>query len=224
MIDTQIIILIAAAMVALVFAIRLYSALGRRTGHERDASEAFERLNRPGRAVAKPVARPQAPQPVAAAPAAAAFQQPGVFDIQLADKSFDLANFLAGARHAYEIVVTAYAAGDRAALRPLLNDEVYGVFDGAMRGREARGEKVSFSFAGFREVKIDHATLKDNKGEITVAFTAQFTSATTDAGGRVIDGDPAAIRDVVDHWTFARDVTSSDPNWTLVATAGPDAP
>jgi predicted lipid-binding transport protein (Tim44 family) len=222
MANTQIIILIGAAMVALMLAIRLFSVLGKRTGQERDASEAFERLNRPGTPVAKPVPRPQAAAP-ASTPAIPTFQQPGVFDIQLADKSFDLANFLAGARHAYEIVVTAFAGNDRAALRPLLSDEVYGVFDGAMQARESRGEKVSFTFTGFREVKIDHATLKDSKAEITVAFTAQFISATTDAGGQVIDGDPTQVRDVVDHWTFARDVSSSDPNWTLIATAGPDA-
>jgi predicted lipid-binding transport protein (Tim44 family) len=120
--------------------------------------------------------------------------------------------------------VTGYARGDRVALRPLLNDEVYGVFDQAIAARQARGETVQFAFKGFRDVKLEHGVLKGNKAEITLAFAAQFVSATRDASGAVIEGDPQAMRDVVDHWTFARDVTASDPNWILVATAGPDAP
>jgi len=223
--NVQILVMIAAAMVALVFAIRLFFVLGRRTGQERDPSEALDRLQRPGqKPPAKPVPRPAVPQPVVAATQAPPVQQPGLFDIQLADKSFDLANFLAGAKQAYEIVVTGFAKGDRAALRPLLSDEVYGVFDSAIAARQARGETVQFAFKGFRDVKLEHAVLKDNKAEITVAFAAQFISATRDANGAIIEGDAETMRDVVDHWTFARDVTSIDPNWILVATAaGPDA-
>jgi predicted lipid-binding transport protein (Tim44 family) len=220
MANAQLIILIAAALAALVIAIRLYSVLGRRTGEEREPSDMWwRRLNRPPPGPAQP-AQVAVPSP---AQGAQTFQQPGVFDIQLADKNFDLANFLAGARHAYEIVVTGFAGNDRAAIRPLLSDEVYRVFADAMAGREARGETVAFSFAGFRDVKIDHATLKDGHAEITVAFHAQFTSVTTDAHGAVVEGDAKALRDVVDHWTFARDIASVDPNWTLIATAGPDA-
>ncbi len=65
--------------------------------------------------------------------------------------------------------------------------------------------------------------LKDHTAEIAVSFAAQFISATMDASGNTIAGDPVAVRDVVDEWTFSRDVTSSDPNWTLIATAGPEA-
>jgi predicted lipid-binding transport protein (Tim44 family) len=78
----------------------------------------------------------------------------------------------------------------------------------------------SFTFVGFKDVKIVHAMLKGRTAEVTVAFGAQFISATSDAQGTVIEGDTRAVRDVTDVWTFARDVRARDPNWSLVATSG----
>ena len=134
--------------------------------------------------------------------------------------SFETDHFVAGARKAYEMIVKAYAACDRATLRPLLSDEVYAAFDSVMVARDARNEKVAFTFGGFTSVKIVHAEMKGRSAEITVEFAAQYTSSTTNATGGVVDGDPKAAQNVVDHWTFARDLKSSDPNWILVATSG----
>jgi predicted lipid-binding transport protein (Tim44 family) len=216
MANTQILILVLAAMVAGFFAIRLYTVLGRRTGNEREPSEP---LQRQAGAIAPPkIAAVPVP---AAAPADPALR--GLLDIQLADRSFDKERFIAGARQAYEIVVTAFARNDRIALRPLLSDDVYAVFDGAMKGREARAEKTAFAFTGFKDSKLTAADLKDDVADITVQFAAQFISSTTDASGAVIEGDATAVRDVVDRWTFSRNLRKTDPNWTLVATAGPEA-
>jgi predicted lipid-binding transport protein (Tim44 family) len=212
MANSQLLLIVLAAMVAGVFAIRLYTVLGRRTGAEREPSGLFGRMAGAAAAPARP-AIAAATDPLSRA----------LTDIKLADKSFDNDKFLSGARHAYEIVVTAFAQNDRAAMRPLVNDEVFAVFDKEMHAREERGEKTSFTFGGFTGVKIAQAFLKDRMAEITVAFAAQFASATMDAAGKVIEGDAKAMRDVVDHWSFARDVRASDPNWTLVATAGPEA-
>ncbi|HEY2070516.1 MAG TPA: Tim44/TimA family putative adaptor protein [Rhizomicrobium sp.] len=218
MANTQILLMVLAAMVAGLFAIRIYMLLGRRTGTEREPSEPFARMGGAAEAVAKaPILPPS--DPVTRA----------LMDIKLADPAFDADKFLSGARHAYEIVVTGFARNDRIALRPLVNDDVFAVFDGAMKTRAERGEKVIFSFGGFSTVKITHAslsqgaTLNAGRAEITVAFAAQFVSATMDVAGQVIEGDPKLMRDVLDHWTFARDVHANDPNWTLVATAGPEA-
>jgi predicted lipid-binding transport protein (Tim44 family) len=116
--------------------------------------------------------------------------------------------------------LTAFAAGDRAGLRPLLSDEVYGAFDSVIRSREERGEKVAFTFVGYKDAKIVGASLKGRMAEVTAAFGAQFISATTDKNGNIVEGDGKTVRDVTDVWTFARDVRARDPNWTLVATSG----
>ena len=105
-------------------------------------------------------------------------------------------------------------------LKPLLSDEVYAAFGQVISGREQRKESMAFTFVGFKDVKIVHAALKGRSAEITLAFGAQFISATTDQNASVIDGDSKTVRDVTDVWTFARDVRSRDPNWLLVATSG----
>jgi predicted lipid-binding transport protein (Tim44 family) len=144
----------------------------------------------------------------------------GLFDIRQADRNFDADHFVAGARHAYELIVTAFAANDRAALKPLLSAEVYGAFDSVMRARESRNEKVTFTFVGFKDSKITEAVLKGKLADVTVSFVAQFISATTDANDAVVDGDPKSVREVTDVWSFEHNVRASDPNWTLVATSG----
>jgi predicted lipid-binding transport protein (Tim44 family) len=214
MAQNQLLIVVLAAMVAGILFARLYGLFGRRTGSEREAPERYRQVG--GAPVtAAPVA---APVVVASDPVSR-----GLMDIHLADRVFEKEKFLTGARQAYETVVTAFAKNDRETLRPLLSPEVFAAFEAEMAGREQRGETTSFKFTGFRDTHVIHAALKDHTAEIAVSFAAQFISATTDAAGQTIAGDPVAVRDVVDEWSFSRDVTSSDPNWTLVGTVGPEA-
>ena len=144
----------------------------------------------------------------------------GLLDIKLADRGFETDHFVSGARSAYELIVTAFARGDRAQLKPLLSDEVFAAFSQVIAGHEQRKETVAFTFVGFKDVKIVHAALKGRSAEITLAFGSQFISATTDASGAVLTGDTKSVRDVTDVWSFARDVRERDPNWLMVATSG----
>ncbi len=215
--NSQLLFLVVIAMVAGVILFRLYSVLGRRTGHERPPRE-FPRLGGgPGKANADNVVPLPAPQRAVEAHEPLA---QGLAAIAQADRNFDQNHFIGGARHAYEMIVTAFAAGDRATLKPLLSPEVYAAFESGMKAREDRHEKTDFTFVGFKDLSIAHAELKDRMAEITVSFQAQYISATTDANGAVVEGDPKAVRDVTDVWTFARDTRASDPNWSLVATHG----
>lgn len=216
MANSQLIEILLLAMVAGVILFRLYMVLGRRTGHE-PPPEAYR---------VGPPADQAADKPAIALPAPRGADLPadpiarGLMEIKLADRGFDQEHFLYGARHAYELVLTAFSANDRATLKPLLSGEVYTAFDAAMRGREERQEKVSFTFVGFKDSKIVEATLKGKAADIAIAFTAQFISATTDAHEAVIEGDPKSVREVTDIWAFERNVRASDPNWTLVHTSG----
>jgi predicted lipid-binding transport protein (Tim44 family) len=220
--DSQLLGILLIAMVAGIILFRLYSVLGRRTGNEREPPERLRQFGsapraRPDNVLALPERSAVSPdrQPVAGDPAAA-----GLLDIKLADKNFETEHFLEGARDAYQMIVTAFAARDRNALRPLLSDEVYSAFDGVMREHEEHGETVNYTFEGFRSVHVVHAELKGRTAEVTVEFAAKFISATTDASGALVDGDAQNTREIADVWTFARDTRSSDPNWTLVATSG----
>jgi predicted lipid-binding transport protein (Tim44 family) len=181
--DSQIIVLLAAAMIAGVVGIRLFTLLGRRSGQEP--------MPRPMPASLAP----PAPQP-AAEPAPTSN---GLLDIQLADRSFDTPKFLAGARQAHTQIVTAFASGDRAALRPLLSPEVYAAFDAGISQRTA----PAAAFVKLHDARIVGSVLNGRTAEITLAFASEFASG-----------------NVTDVWTFERNLDSSDPNWTLVATSG----
>lgn len=222
--DSQLLGILLIAMVAGIILFRLYTVLGRRTGNEREPPEGLRRWrfggapqSRPDNVVALPDRSATATDRLSATDDPAAG---GLIDIKLADKGFETGHFLDGARQAYQMIVIAFAARDRATLRPLLSDEVYAAFDSVMQGHADRKETVNYKFEGFANVRVVHAEMKGRIAEITVEFAARFISATTDVAGAVIEGDLQNTREVADIWTFARDLRSSDPNWTLVATSG----
>ena len=142
----------------------------------------------------------------------------GLLAISKADSSFEPKGFLNGAKAAYEMIVVAFAGGNRRTLRQLLSKDVYDGFVGAIKEREDRGEEVEFSFIGIDKADIIEAELRKKTAHVTVKFVSQLITATRNKAGKVIEGDPKKIQEVTDIWTFARDISSRDPNWKLVAT------
>jgi predicted lipid-binding transport protein (Tim44 family) len=227
-------------VIAVVIFIRLRSVLGRRTGNERPPFDPYSKreslpgapdgkvidLPRRANGTAAPVAPAEAQQSAAERIKAAAPEGTPLNDslkaIAAADAAFDAREFLNGARIAYEMVVTAFAEGDRKTLKQLLSREVYDGFVGAIGQRETRGETIEFKFVGIDRAEILNASLKDGTAQVTVRFLSKLISATRDKDNRVIDGDPTRVGDVTDIWTFAREVASRDPNWKLVATESVD--
>lgn len=219
-------------VIAVVVFLRLRSVLGKRTGSERPPYDPFQprkpaptapsdkviELRRP---TAPPMGTPEAPQGevIAAAGTPAA---EGLRALAAADRTFKADAFIAGAKSAYEMIVTAFAEGDRGTLKQLLSKEVYDGFVQAITDREARGEKMEFKFVGIDKADITGAAVKGPTAQVTVRFMSKLVSATHDKTGAVIDGDPTHVGDVTDIWTFAREVAARDPNWKLVATESID--
>ena len=127
-------------------------------------------------------------------------------------------HFLQGAKAAYEIIVTAFAEGNRKTLKDLLSPEVYEGFSSAIAERETRGEQIDQSFVGIKTANLVEAEVKGGIAQLTIKFVSELISATRDRAGEVIAGDPKRIREVTDIWTFAREAMSRNPNWKLVAT------
>ena len=142
----------------------------------------------------------------------------GLLAILRADSTFDPEHFLNGSKQAYEMIVTAFAEGNRKMLKDLLSRDVMEGFAAAITDREKRGEVIDQSFVGISKAGIVEAELKNGQASITVKFESQLISATRDKAGEVIAGDPQKITDVTDFWSFARDIGSKNPNWKLVAT------
>ena len=234
--------------IAIAVFLKLRSVLGRRTGEERppyDPYSAPEQGKTPptgpdakaGGANDKIIPLPGARQPRdQARDQTASAGQPNVAglapqgsplaqsltEIALADRSFNPGDFLSGARIAYEMIVTGFAAGDRKALRPLLDETVYRNFEAAIAEREARGLTVEQSFIGINKSDLIGASLKGRIARLTLKFVSELTSCTKTKDGVVIEGDPVTVRKVTDIWSFERDLTSRDPNWRLVATESPN--
>jgi predicted lipid-binding transport protein (Tim44 family) len=224
--------IIFLALAVFIF-LRLRSVLGQRTGRERppyDPYSARDAVRTPAsdKVVALPARGGEpAPAPVEAvepserwkgvaeqgSPVAA-----GLDAIVAEDKSFDAKHFLAGARAAYEMIVTAFAEGDRRSLKNLLSRDVYDGFETAIRDREGRGETTETRFVSIDKADITGAELRGKTAQVTVRFVSQLVSVTHDRTGKVIEGSPEKVTEVTDVWTFARDLSSRDPNWKLVAT------
>jgi predicted lipid-binding transport protein (Tim44 family) len=142
----------------------------------------------------------------------------GLDAIATTDAAFDPKHFLTGARAAYEMIVNAFAEGDRRTLKNLLSREVYDGFEAAIAEREKRGDTVESRFVSLDNATITAAEPRGRSAQLTVRFQSKLVSATRDKAGTVIDGSADKVTDVTDVWTFARDLSSRDPNWKLVAT------
>ena len=223
--------IIFLALAVFIF-LRLRSVLGQRTGRERPPYDPYSTRDARPATNDKVVALPGRKTDAAARPAEAAEPADrwrgiaehgsavakGLDAIAATDPDFDAQHFIAGARAAYEMIVNAFAAGDSRALKGLLSREVYEGFEAAIRERESKGETVESKFVSLDNAEITGAELRGNTAQITVRFVSQLISVTRDRNGNVVEGSPDKITEVTDVWTFARDLTSRDPNWKLVAT------
>jgi predicted lipid-binding transport protein (Tim44 family) len=149
----------------------------------------------------------------------------GLLEIAKVDPSLDPEAFLSGAGRAYEMIVSAFAEGNRRVLKDLLSRDVYDGFVAAISEREAQERTVEQQFVGIKKADIIEAELKDGSAFITVRFVSELISAEIDKNGEVVSGDKQKIKDVTDIWTFSRDVSTararSNLNWKLDATQAP---
>jgi len=226
--------IIFLALAVFIF-LRLRSVLGQRTGRERPPYDPYSARDavRPAPANDKVVTLPTRSPETATKPVdetsvpverwkgvaeAGSVVATGLDAIVAGDRTFDPKQFLAGARSAYEMVVTAFAEGDRKTLKNLLSREVYDGFDSAIKEREEHGYTAETKFVSIDKADIGAAEVRGRTGQVTVRFVSQIISVKRDRSGAVIDGSPEKVTEVTDVWTFARDLSSRDPNWKLVAT------
>lgn len=243
--DGDISIFTIIALVVAVFAIlKLRSVLGRRTGDEE--TRIHNRVRRDGAGSDdKVVTLPQAEndhqnieQPAEPGPDKDEIQEhiltmsggnevirKGLNAIHKADPNFDPERFISGAKQAYEMIVVAFAEGNRYLLKDLLSRDVYDGFVDAIEHREKRGEQIDQSFVGIERATVLDANADNGTADITVRFVSQLITATRDKAGEIISGDDKSVKEVTDIWTFQRDISSpaalANPNWQLMATQEP---
>lgn len=139
-----------------------------------------------------------------------------------AEPSFNVGEFLGGARGAYEMILMAFEAGDLDDVVPFLSPEVYESFATVVTDRADKGLIVEADFIGVRELTLHDATFDATTGfgEVTVKFIGELTGVVRDSAGDIVEGDPKQVKRQKDIWTFGRTMGADDPNWQLVATGG----
>jgi predicted lipid-binding transport protein (Tim44 family) len=214
------------AIVAVFLLFRLRSVLGRRTGQER-YRDPFAQRSPPPASAPVPGAPSEGRGPIiegTATPVSEPARVPlaaGLTQLKAADRNFDERSFLKGARGAFELIVNAFAAGDTAALKPLLSADVYRSFAEAIQQRQAAKETHETNLVTVKECDLVEAGVDANTAFVTVKLVSDQVNVTRAADGTVIDGDPDRVVEKTDFWTFSRDIRSRDPNWQLVATRSP---
>ncbi|WP_156349266.1 MULTISPECIES: Tim44/TimA family putative adaptor protein [unclassified Sphingomonas] len=211
----MLVFVVLLAMVAAFLAMRLYAVLGKRTGAEPLPRAAEERLGTP------PVARPVEVQgePRAIGPRQVdAGAENGLRAVIAADPSFDVAQFLDGAKSAYRMILEAYWKGDQDSLEWLTEREVRDAFVEAIAERTAAGHVLDNRLVTIERAAVTEASVEAGVARITVRFDADIASITRDADGTIIAGSMSDAVETHDMWTFARAVRSADPNWKLADT------
>ena len=210
--------LLLFGMIAAFLVLRLRSILGRRTGFERPTADNPAASPNPAHAAppgigdaVDPAAEPTRALPEPSSPAGQALARMAAIE-----PAFNAGHFLAGAEAAFRMIVEAYAAGDRTALRPLLSDDTYLGFDAAVTAREAAGEVQRGEIRAINTVAIESAALRGNLASITVRFVSDQINETLDRDGKPVAGTDA-VTEITDLWTFERELGQPDPAWRLAA-------
>ena len=209
--------IVLLAMIAAFLGMRLYSVLGKRTGHEQEpvlprerAAAAPVRLDE-GDGAQVPASAPTDTSGLVYEPAAEA----GLRQLLATDRNFDAGRFMEGAEAAYRMILEAYWKGDRDTLRDLCDDDSYEAFVEAIAARETRGETLDNRLIGIDSAKITAVELSRGEARVSVRYHADISAVTRDAEGKLIAGSMSDAAQTDDLWTFRRQIGSNDPNWVL---------
>lgn len=212
-------VIVILAMIAGFLALRLYSVLGKRTGHEQEPAL------RPAEDRAKvTVLQPRPATEMAGdsvrladgliAPGA----EMGVRALIAADRSFDVPQFVDGAKSAYRMVLEAFWRGDRDELAWLCDEDVRASFEDAIAAREAEGHVLDNRLVRIEKAQIVEASVDGRIAQVALRFEADIAAVTRDKDGNVVAGSMTDAVGTNDIWTFTRDIRSVDPNWKLSET------
>lgn len=215
--------LIILAIAAGFILYKLFTVLGQRTGMQSDdLPEESNKNNVINIQQKSEKNKEQTPPSKSAADVSIESLEPhlrrSVQEVTRLDPEFSLADFKEGASFAFEIIVDSFSKGDLKALKPLLSKSLYDVFEDAVKEREKRGETYENTLVRIEKVDVEKIDLDGTVAKIRVEFTSEQIPVTRNKAGDIIDGNPNQIDQIIDYWTFERNMRSKDPNWVLTST------
>jgi predicted lipid-binding transport protein (Tim44 family) len=209
--------IIILALVFFFVGLRLYSVLGKRTGHEQPIAKPVETKTGLA-ALPRTIAESKPEVTPVGEPTVDPRARDGLRLLTSADPQFDVARFLEGAQSAYRMILEAYWAGDEATLETLVDSDVRDAFVEAIAERRQAGHVLDNRLVSIERAVIDAVRVEGQTAAVVVRFDADIAAVTRDADGTVIAGSVSDAVSTHDVWTFARNVRASDPNWILIET------
>lgn len=215
--ESTLIELLVLAGIAVFLILRLKSVLGTREGFEKPPLAGPEPRS-PQRKFEVIEGSPD--DDIVAYVAEGSPQAQALAAMKRAEPTFHVAEFVQGARGAYEMILMGFETGELDGIQPFISDEIFQSFVDAVSAREDQGLTIEAEFIGVRETAIADATFDTatSTAEITVRFVGELTSVVRNREGDVVEGDAKTVKRQKDTWTFARQMGRDDPNWLLVAT------
>ncbi len=207
--------MIILAAIAAFIVYRLYVTLGEKTGFDGDNQSQNNVVDFNRKATIEPRESTVTAEDIEDIPAEFASS---VKDIQKYDKSFRFSDFVENATYAFEVIIEAYANGDKATLKDLTSRDVYKAFDEALKSLAAAGQSFENTLIRVEDVSVKDIELDRSVARITIQFVTEQVPLIKDKDGEIVDGNPNQIDQVVDYWTFERNLRHSNPQWTLVST------
>ena len=215
--ESTLIELLVLAGIAVFLILRLKSVLGTREGFEKPPLAGPE----PRRAERKfEVIEGSPDDDIVAYVDEGSPQAQALAAMKRAEPSFHVAEFVQGARGAYEMILMGFETGELDGIQPFISDEIFQSFVDAVSAREDQGLTIEAEFIGVRETAIADASFDEATAtaEITVRFVGELTSVVRNRAGEIVEGDTKSVKRQKDMWTFSRQMGRDDPNWLLVAT------
>lgn len=223
----QILDIIILAMIAGFIALRLRGVLGNKTGHEEQHKEENKKVREDQASHLKLVKDDEAEveqqhfqqvyEPVSLEKLSKKAQG-HLSTILSLESDFNIEQFVEGAGKAYPMILQSFWNGQMADVEGFLTEDVYTQFSGAVTAREHEGLTLENRLIETNEKNLEDIVVEDRLAKITVRFVSDIVSITRNEAGEVVAGDVSDAVEVVDIWTFKRELGSRDPNWLLSAT------
>jgi predicted lipid-binding transport protein (Tim44 family) len=217
--------IIILALIAGFILLRLRSVLGQNMGHEnpdffkKNSPQDDGAEQEPVIRLAEKISKPKEPEQDAYLQSLKDDSVKTVLaEIHSRDPGFNASHFLAGAKMAFEMVFDGFAKGEREPLKMLLSSDLYAQFDAEIQARTSADTTTETTLVSITAKDITRASLSGNIARLTVSYASEQVSVVRDKDGKVIEGNPSEIDQVIDEWTFERDITSRSPNWTIIDT------
>lgn len=130
--------------------------------------------------------------------------------------SFSVKKFIAGAKTAFEMILTAFANNDRETLNSLLDSLTLKKFISEIDKRITNNHILNLTLVAINNLLIKNISYDNKIITIKVFIESQQINLIKNPEGNIIEGDPSQIDTVEDVWTFSKNLNSGE-DWKLVS-------